>query len=227
MAPFEADISYVPQIPLDLLASNPWRLGSEEGLAYAEKLSKTFRMLRERMEETQVAMTAEANKKQQPHLFQVGDEIFLDTWLLPIGYTNMTGTANDSNNSWKFQHLYAGPFKLLKKASENAFVLDIPAHWHLHPVFNVVWLKPSRVDRSHEHPPLPPLYFTATVKYEVETIREHRGTIVRDLEYLIKWVGYSDMTWKPLKNLRGNSNKLLHEYHAANGLRTYQWMEWG
>ena len=225
MAPFEADIGHVPRLPLDLLAPDPRRLDSEEGLAYAEKLCKTLRMLHERMEEPQVAMTAEANEKRQAPLFRVGDEVFLDTRLLPIGYTNVT--ANDSNNSRKFQHPYAGPFKLLKKVGENAFVLDIPRHWRLNPVFNVARLKPSRVDRSREHPPPPPLRSTATVEYEVETIQEHRGTAVRDLKYLVKWVGYSDVTWEPLANLRGSSNELLREYHAAHGLRIYRWMEQG
>jgi len=227
MAHFEADIGYVPQLPLDLLAPDLQRLDSEEGLAYAENLSKTLRMLRERMEETQVTMTAEANEKRQAHPFWVGDEVFLDMRSLPIGYANVTGAANDSNNSRKFQHPYTGPFKLLKKAGKNAFLLDIPAHWHLHPVFKVARLKPSRVDRSHEHPPPPLLRSTATVKYEVETIQEHRGTMVRDLEYLVKWVGYNDTTWEPLANLRGSSNELLREYHTANGLRIYRWMERG
>jgi len=136
-------------------------------------------MLHERMEETQVAMTAEANEKRQAHPFRVGDVVFLDTRLLPIGYANVTGTANDSYNSRKFQHPYAGPFKLLKKVEENAFVLDIPAHWRLHPVFNVSRLKPSKVDRSREHPPPPQLRSTAAVEYEVEAIREHRGGTVR------------------------------------------------
>ena len=63
MAPFEADIGYVPQLPLDHLAPDPQRLDCEEGLAYAENLSETLRMLRERMEETQVTMTMEANEK--------------------------------------------------------------------------------------------------------------------------------------------------------------------
>ena len=174
-----------------------------------------------------MVMTAEANEKRQAHPFRIGDEVFLDTQSLPIGYANVTGTANDSNNSRKFQHLYVGPFTLLKKAGENAFMLDIPAHWRLHPVFNVARLKPSKVDRNREHMPPPPLHSTATVEYEVETIREHQGTTVRDLAYLVKWAGYSDMTWEPLANLRGSSNELLRKYHAANGLRTYRWMEWG
>jgi hypothetical protein len=224
MPPFEADIGYVPRLPLDLLTPNPQSSDSEPGTTYAEKLSKTLRMLRERMEEAQLSMTAEANEKRQAHPFRVGDEVFLDTRSLPIGYANVTETANDSNNSRKFQHSYAGPFRLLKKVGENAFVLDIPAHWRLHPVFNVSRLKPSRVDKTREHPPPPPLRSTATVEYEVETILEHRGSTVRDLEYLVKWVGYADATWEPLANLRGSSNDLLGEYHAANGLRVYRWM---
>jgi len=66
MAPFEADIGYISRLPLDLLAPDPWRLDSEEGVAYAEELSNTLRMLRERTEETQVTMTAEANEKRNP-----------------------------------------------------------------------------------------------------------------------------------------------------------------
>jgi len=151
--------------------------------------------------------------------------VFLDTRFLPVGYAKVTGTANDTNNSRKFQHPYAGPFKLLKKVGENVFLLDIPAHWRLHPVFNVSCLKLSKVDRSREHPPPPPLRSTAAVEYEVEGIQEHRGSTVRDLQYLVKWVGYTDATWELLANLRGSSNALLREYHAANGLRVYRWME--
>ena len=68
---------------------------------------------------------------------------------------------------------------------------------------------------------------TAAAEYEVESILEHQGTTIGDLEYLVKWVGYTGATWEPLVNLRGSSNELLGEYHAANGLRVYQWMGQG
>jgi len=116
-------------------------------------------------------------------------------------------------------------FTVLKSAGENAFILDILTHWRLHPVFNVARLKLSKVNRTHDHPPSPPLCSTATVEYEVESIHKHRGTTVRDLHYLVKWVGYLDPTWELLANLRGSSNELLGEYHTANGLRVYWWME--
>lgn len=224
MSPFEADIGYIPRLPLDLLAPCPRTSVSRPGKEYAEQLVKIIRMLRERMEETQLAMVSEANEHRQPHPFRVGDSVFLDTRLLPVGYANVNSTANDTANSRKFQHPYAGPFTLLKKAGENAFVLDIPAHWHLHPVFNVARLKLSKVDDSREHPPPPPLRSTVTTEYEVETLLKHEGTTVRDLKYLVKWVGYPDATWEPLANLRGSSNELLGEYHRANGLRVYKWM---
>jgi len=177
------------------------------------------------MEETQLTMVSEANEHCQLHPFRVGASVFLDTRLLPVSYANVNCTANNNVNSRKFQHPYAGPFTILKSAGENAFVLNIPAHWHLHPVFNVARLKLSKVDKTHEHPPPPPLCSTANVEYEVESIYEHRGTKVRDLEYLVKWVGCSDPTWQPLANLRGRSNELLGEYNAANGLRVHRWME--
>jgi transposase InsO family protein len=224
MSPFEADIGYIPRLPLDLLAPDPRTPASKPGREYAEQLVKIVRMLRERMEETQLAMVSEANEHRQPHPFRVGDTVFLDTRLLPVGYANVNSAANDSANSRKFQHPYAGPFTLLKKVGENAFVLDIPAHWRLHPVFNVSRLKLSRVDHTREHPPPPPLRSTAAVEYEVEIITNHRGSTAKDLKYLVKWVGYPDPTWEPLANLRGSSNELLGEYHAANGLRVYKWM---
>ena len=134
-------------------------------------------------------MVTEAKEHRQPHPFRIGDSVFLDTHLLPVGYANANSTANDSANSRKFQHPYASPFIILKSASENTFVLDIPAYWHLHPVFNVACLKLSRVNRTREHLPPPPLRSTTTVEYKVESICEHRGTTVRDIEYLVKWVG--------------------------------------
>jgi len=223
---FEADIGYIPRLLLDLLAPGPRTPISRPGTEYAERLVKILRMLREQMEETQLTMVSEANEHRQPHPFQVGDSVFLDTRLLPVSYANVNSTANDNVNSRKFQHPYAGRFTILKSAGGNLFVLDIPAHWRLHPVFNVAHLKLSKVDKTCEHSPPPLLCSTATVEYKVESICQHRGTTVRDLKYLVKWVGYTDSMWEPLANLRGSSNELLGEYHATNGLPVYRWMEW-
>jgi len=178
MSPFEADIGYILRLPLDLLILGPRMPNSRPGMEYAELLVKILQMLQERMEEAQLTMVREANEHRQPHPFQIGDSVFLDTHLLPVSYANVNSTANDCANSRKFQHLYAGLFTILKSAGKNAFVLDIPVHWRLHPDFNITRLKLSRVDRIREHPPPPLLRSTANIEYEVESIRNHRGTTV-------------------------------------------------
>jgi len=153
MSPFEADIRYIPRLPLDLLAPGPRMPNSRPGMEYAERLVKILRMLHERMEEAQLTMVTEENEHRQLHPFQIGDSVFLDTRLLPVGYANVNSTANDSGNSQKFQHPYAGPFTILKSAGENAFVLDITALWRLHPVFNVARLKLQYLIKSlHDWP---------------------------------------------------------------------------
>jgi len=213
MSPFEANIGYIPRLPLDLLAPGPFVPNSPSAASYAEKLTKILRMLRERMEETQLAMVSDANEQRQQHHFKVGDDVFLDTRLLPVGYANVTGVASEVRNSRKFQHPYAGPFKLHKQVGNNAFLLDIPTRWRLNPVFNVTRLKPSKVDNTREHPPRPPLRSTlaAATEYEVEGILEHLGTVARDLKYLVKWVGYPNPTWEPLENLKGGSKEMLRD----------------
>ena len=52
MSPFEADIGYIPRLPLDLLAPSPQTPGLKSGATYAEKMAKILRMIREWMEET-------------------------------------------------------------------------------------------------------------------------------------------------------------------------------
>jgi len=128
MSPFETDIGYIARLPLDLLAPSPRMRNSRPRTEYAEQLIKILWILRERMEEAQLTMVTEANKHRQPHPFPIGDSVFLDTRFLPVSYANVNSTANDSANSRKFQHPYAGLFTILKSAAENAFILDILAY---------------------------------------------------------------------------------------------------
>jgi len=191
MSPFEADIGYIPRLPLDLLTPGPRTPVSKPGVEYVDRLIKILRMLRQRIEETQLAMVSDANEHRQPHPFRIGNSMLLDTRQLPVGYANLNPVGNDGVHSRKFQHPYAGPFNIHKMVGENAAVQDIPAHWRLHLDFNVARLKLSKVDQTREHLPPPPLRSTATVEYEVESILEHKGTMTQNLEYLIKWVGYA------------------------------------
>jgi len=102
-------------------------------------------MLHKRMEETQLAMVSDMNEYHQLHTFCRGNSMFLDTRLLPVGYANLNPMGNNGVHLRRFQHPYIRLFNIQKMVGENAVVLDILAHWRLHPVFNVVVHKLSKV----------------------------------------------------------------------------------
>jgi hypothetical protein len=74
--------------------------------SFAEQMMSDLRMLRERLEEAQTRMILEADMSRRPHDFKVGDSVFLDTRLLPIGYVNLTKSESASLNSRKFQQCF-------------------------------------------------------------------------------------------------------------------------
>jgi hypothetical protein len=76
MSPFEADIGYVPWLPLDLIAPSPQTPGLHSGATHAEKMAKILKVLRERMEERQLTITIETNEMRQPHPFRMGTNTF-------------------------------------------------------------------------------------------------------------------------------------------------------
>jgi transposase InsO family protein len=232
-SPFRADIGFVPRMPIDLIVPTPspdrQSKVSLEADEFAEQMMSDLRMLRERLEEAQTKMILEANKSRRPHDFKVGDSVFLDTTLLPIGYANLTKSESSNLNSRKFQQPFCGPFRITEAIGTNAFRLDTPAHWKMPNVFNVSRLKRDRVDYGREHPPPPPLR-TMTDKdpeYEVEAILEHQGSSAKTLQYKVKWLGYPEPDWQPLVNLRGGCKELLRRYHQEKGLLVYKWMQEG
>jgi len=229
-SPFRADVGFVPRMPIDLLVPVPSvnrmpevSLKADE---FAEQMMLDLRMLRERLEEAQTRMILEANKSRRPHDFKVGDSVFLNTRLLPIGYANVTKSESASLNSRKFQQPFCGPFRITEAIGANGFRLNTPADWKMPNVFNVSRLKRDRVDHGRDHPPPPPLR-TMTDKdpeYEVEAILEHQGTSAKTLQYKVKWLGYPEPDWQPLTNLKGGCRDLLRDYHRKMGLLVYRWM---
>jgi hypothetical protein len=179
--------------------------------------------LRESLEQAQSAQVHEANKHRIDHHFKSGDRVMIDASKLPVQYANLS-TAS----SRKLQHKYAGPFTLGKQYGDNAFeVIDIPRTWQVHNTFNVSRFKHCHIDESRPQQPPPPMRSTAAGQHwEVEAIRSHKGSMLKDLQYEVKWADYSEdeNTWEPLCNLKSTATELLGDYHRTNGLRVYAWM---
>jgi hypothetical protein len=128
-------------------------------------------------------MILEANKSRRPHDFKVGDSVFLDTRLLPIGYANLTKSQFANLNSGEFQQSFCRPCCITKAIGASSFRLNTPAHWKMPNVFNVSYLTRNRVDYGRKHPP-PPLLRTMSDKdpeYEVEGIIKYQGTSAKTL----------------------------------------------
>ena len=111
--------------------------------------------------------------------------------------------------SAKLQRRFVGPFKVLERIGSNAYRLDLPASWRLHPVFNVSLLKDYRLSRLHpvaeSLPPLVPAEDADPDVFEMERILRWRRCSGqrRKKEYLVLWSGY------PIENATGNLLPIL------------------
>ena len=92
---------------------------------------------------------------------------------------------------------YIGPYKILKKISENSFRLRFPGHMTLHPVFHASQLcpyqKPSKKVKAFTG-------FVPSLKdvpiQEVQSRKVAQGTVL----YLTKWENGA-VHWVPARNL--------------------------
>lgn len=112
-----------------------------------------------------------------------------------------------------------GPFKITKKMGPNAYQLHLPPSMKVHPVFNVVKLRPYQKDSipGRPHPPRPaPIVKGAEPEWEVEYIKDSRLRR-RKLEYLVKWKGYpqEESTWEPARNL-DHAQNVVQEFHKKH-----------
>ena len=159
------------------------------------------------------------DRRHQPMYFRRGEEAFLR---LHHGYQIPSVTSK------KIGQQYVGPFRILERIGKQAYRLDIPAHWRVHPVFSLAQLEPAPPGPDPFHRPMPEHPDSVFVEgdtaewksYVVERLLNKRvrrtgrghGEIV---EYLVQWRGYGPEfdTWYNVKAL-DNCMDLVHEYEA-------------
>lgn len=92
MSPFKADTTESSRIPLYVLAAaSRWPGGEAIAISLTTKLNDILQLLTDALKVSQAATGTAANKLRQPHDFQVGDSVFLNTRHLPLGYANAAG----------------------------------------------------------------------------------------------------------------------------------------
>jgi hypothetical protein len=106
----------------------------------------------------------------------------------------------------------------VEKCSPVAFRLELPETMKIHPVFHCSLLKPHESNDEELFPnriePAPPPVVAddGELEWEVEKILAKR-TYRRQLQYLVKWKGWTDPTWEPARNLT-NCPEILEQFNS-------------
>ena len=100
----------------------------------------------------------------------------------------------------------------------SAYKLELPPSMaRIHNVFNGYLLKQANEPEFEEQqsdPPPPPIIVDNQEEYEVAEVldsRLHRGK----LQFLVKWVGYTEATWQPESDL-GNAQEAVADFYRLH-----------
>jgi hypothetical protein len=191
--------------------------------------------LQDKLAIAQANQAAEANKKRQPHNFQTGDRVMINTRNMPLSYgAAAVGTDTDQPGarlSRALQQWFVGPYTLgMQRGNGNAFeITDMPEHLRIHKTYNVCEFKRCTIDESRLQATPPPIRVTKSgdAEYGLEAIREWRVDDNGKALFRVQWEGQpeeGEWTWEPLTNLtRFGGKETVREYAAAvNDENLYQ-----
>jgi hypothetical protein len=120
------DLVPLPKLPsLSIAADN-----------MAERITVIQYQVQQNLETSNAKYKAAANKKRRVHIFEAGDlvMVYLRKGRLPVGTYN------------KLKDKTYGPFQILRKINDNAYIVDLPADMAISTTFNVA-------DLYEYHPP--------------------------------------------------------------------------
>jgi hypothetical protein len=109
----------------------------------------------------------------------------------------------------------AGPFRIEKVVSPYAYRLTLPPSMKNHPVFHTSQIRPAADPDTalpgQQQPEPPPIEVDGEDEFLVERIEDAR-LHYRRLQFLVKWVGYSEPTWEPAEHVE--SATALDDFEA-------------
>lgn len=141
-----------------------------------------------------------ADRKRFPEThYKLGNKVWLNTKHLRIkGNTSL-------------QPKFVGLYPIIKIVNPVAMKLQLPAAWHIHPVFHVSLLRLC-LPHSRLLQKALPVTVEGDEEYKVKAILDSkifRGTV----RYLIDWKGYGpeERSWEPMSHL--HCDDLLRRFH--------------
>ena len=195
--PFFLNYGQEVRLPLDEAIAAARDSRNPEASQRIEQLHESIERAKASLEKAQQRQRQYADAHRRDVSFAVGDRMLLSTEHLQL--------AGPDRRSLKFASRFIGPFAISRVVGANAYELQLPPQWQIHPVINVSRLKAYRDGQvSHPHRPAPHsrpppelVREDGAEVYEVERIVAARGRGARK-EYLVEWRGYPpwEATWE-------------------------------
>ena len=132
VSPFECVYGLNPLTPLDLKPLPMKERADFDAARQVEYMKDLHQRTRERLLSKAEHTAAKANKGRRKLLFQPGDLVWL----------HLRKDRFPEQRKSKLSPRGDGPFKVLKKVGDNAYVLELPIEYGVSPVFNVGDLSP-------------------------------------------------------------------------------------
>lgn len=216
--PFYVNYGYEVALPMDHALAGTRPCSNPTVVERIKQLEKDRKLAHQHIEKAQHYQTRYANQHRRELKFEVGDKVLLSTEHLKM--------ADDAFSSPKFSCKFFGPFKVVRVINNNAYELELPPQFKIHPVINISRLKPYREPQSlfplrppsHVRPP-PVITEQGTIEYTVEAILAKAGR-GRNLKYLIKWLGYphEDSTWESAEQMKKDVPHIVQDFE--NGIES-------
>ena len=119
MSLFKVAHGLVPRKPLDLVPVDPNIRASEDGVAFAQHVSELHKYIHDRITHQNAVYKQAADSHRRHWSFEVSDQVMVR--LRPERYSPGTAT--------KLHARSVGPFQVLSRVGENAYVVDIAPSW--------------------------------------------------------------------------------------------------
>jgi hypothetical protein len=176
--------------------------------------AQQIEILKNHLAAAQNRMKLYADRQRTERSFQVGDKVLLK--LQPYAQTTVVNRPFP-----KLAYKYFGPYKILDKAGQVAYKLELPQGSQVHNVFHVSQLKEYRADFTPVFADLPKLPSLDTVDTTPEKILDRRlvkkgNTAI--LQTLIKWTNIPEdaATWEDWDTLKSKFLSVLAWGQATN-----------
>src|SRR6266849_1331139 len=172
--PFEALMGFTPH-------SLPTQFNSPSTPFISEHLD-FLSHIRSDLLATQKIANQTWNSNSHPIPYHVRDQVWLEGKNLRTSFP-----------SYKLAPQCHGPFKIISIIQSTLCKLELPSSWKIHPVFHMLLLSPYHETSTHgpnfTWPPLD--LINGDAHYEVKKVLNSH-CFHNWLQYLVKWVGYSD-----------------------------------